>query len=192
TFQFIKHDTLPTNDCIDYSCFISSLENGQGQEMMKTNQQKNKQNYQMLLFCRKTGLSIGYDEDNNTFKFCRLPVCKGIAPFDGYAYVCINDIILFFGGQHYKNSHIVSKSVHKYSIQGKKWTTFKDILPIPLHYCCGLLNEDSSYIYIIKGFNSKHYMKPKNEIKCVIQHWVRILKIRLGWIDDFNKIIIKY
>ncbi|ETO00417.1 hypothetical protein RFI_37030, partial [Reticulomyxa filosa] len=158
TFQFIKHDTLPTNDCIDYHCFISNSENGQGQEMMKINQQKNKQNYQMLLFCRKTGLSIGYDEDNNTFKFCRLPVCKGIAPLDGYAYVCINDIILFFGGQYYKNNNnIVSKSVHKYSIQGKKWTTFKDILPIPLRYCCGLLNEDSSHIYTIEGYNSERY-----------------------------------
>ncbi|ETN98298.1 hypothetical protein RFI_39212, partial [Reticulomyxa filosa] len=45
TFQFIEHDTLPTSDLISYHCFVSNSENGQGQEMMKTN----KQNYQMLL-----------------------------------------------------------------------------------------------------------------------------------------------
>ncbi|ETO36311.1 hypothetical protein RFI_00751 [Reticulomyxa filosa] len=94
TFQFIKHDQLPT-DYIGYHCFVSKSENGQGQGMMKTNQ-KNKQNYQMLLFCMETGLSIEYDEDNNTFQFYQLLVCDDIALLICYAYVRINDIILFF------------------------------------------------------------------------------------------------
>ncbi|ETO01868.1 hypothetical protein RFI_35570 [Reticulomyxa filosa] len=52
TFQFIKHDTLPTDDDIFYHCFASNLENEQGQEITKTI--KEKKNYQMLLFCKKT------------------------------------------------------------------------------------------------------------------------------------------
>ncbi|ETO11014.1 hypothetical protein RFI_26361 [Reticulomyxa filosa] len=34
-FQFIKHDTLPTRNYIQFHCFVSNSENGQGQEMMK-------------------------------------------------------------------------------------------------------------------------------------------------------------
>ncbi|ETN99939.1 hypothetical protein RFI_37528, partial [Reticulomyxa filosa] len=91
TFQFIKHDELPTNNSIYYHCFVSKS------EMMKTSP-KNKQNYQMLLFCENTGLSIEYDEDNNIFQFHRLSVCDDIVLLFAYAYVCINDVILFFGG----------------------------------------------------------------------------------------------
>ncbi|ETN98882.1 hypothetical protein RFI_38605, partial [Reticulomyxa filosa] len=69
TFQFIQHDRLPINNLILCHCFVSKSENGQGQEMMK-----NRQNYQMLLFRYNTGLSIEYDEDNNTFQFYQLPV----------------------------------------------------------------------------------------------------------------------
>ncbi|ETO04409.1 ribosome assembly protein 4 [Reticulomyxa filosa] len=37
----------------------------------------------------------------------------------------------------------------------------------------------------------KLYLIPK-EIPLIIQHWIRILKIKLGWIHDFDQIIIKY
>ncbi|ETO35156.1 hypothetical protein RFI_01920 [Reticulomyxa filosa] len=127
TFQFIKHDKLPTDNDIWYHCFVPKLENGQGQEMMKTN----KQNNQMLLFCKHTGLSIEYDEDNNTFQFYQLPVCDDIAPFYAYAYVCINDIIIFFGGNGWIGS-VFSKSVHKYSIREKNGRHLKT--PYPAHY----------------------------------------------------------
>ncbi|ETO26090.1 hypothetical protein RFI_11048 [Reticulomyxa filosa] len=110
TFQFIKRIYLPI-DYVGYPCFILNSENGQGQEMTKIN----KQNNQMLLFCKTTGLSIGYDEDNNIFTFNELPVCDNIALFRNYAYVCINDIILFFGGC----GDGISKSVYKYSIREK-------------------------------------------------------------------------
>ncbi|ETO08991.1 hypothetical protein RFI_28397, partial [Reticulomyxa filosa] len=32
----------------------------------------------------------------------------------------------------------------------------------------------------------------KNEIKLIIKYWTRTLKIKLGWINDFDKIIMKY
>ncbi|ETO02280.1 hypothetical protein RFI_35156, partial [Reticulomyxa filosa] len=71
TFKFIKYFHLPTNNCIGCHCFVSKSENEQEQGMMKINEEKNKQN-QMLLFCMKTGLSIEYDEDNNTFQCYKL------------------------------------------------------------------------------------------------------------------------
>ncbi|ETO11765.1 hypothetical protein RFI_25610 [Reticulomyxa filosa] len=123
TFQFIKHDTLPTHNHIDHHCFVSTLENGQGQEMMKINQQNNK----MLLFCAKTGLSIEYDEDNNNFKFRQLPICDDIASLYRYAYVYINDTILLFGGWN-NGKFASSKAVHKYSIREKNHRLYLNIL----------------------------------------------------------------
>ncbi|ETO15239.1 hypothetical protein RFI_22125 [Reticulomyxa filosa] len=204
TFRFIKHDTLPTNDSIWFHCFVSNSENGQGQQMMKINQEINKQNYQMLLFCNNTGLSIEYDEDNNTFQFHQLPVCDDIAPFNCYAYVCINDVILFFGGCSWDEIYfvVVSKSAHKYSIRENKWITFQNALPNPLHYCVAILSEENNHIHIIGGSYETHrktkvriwdpLLLSKNEIKYIIEHWIQTLKIKLGWIDDFNKIIFKY
>ncbi|ETO19228.1 WD-40 repeat protein [Reticulomyxa filosa] len=208
----IKHDTLPTNDYIRYHCFVSKSENGQ--KMTKTNEEKNKGkkklNNEMVLFCEKTGLSIIYDEDSNTFQFYKLRVCKDISSFNQYAYVFINDAILFFGGYGWEDGkYIASKAVCKYSIQENTWITFEHTLPIPLYDCFGILNEDNNYIHIIGGRNDRIIsistnMKTKvnvwrdasqlskNEIKVAIQYWIRILKIKLGWINDFNKITIKY
>ncbi|ETO00826.1 hypothetical protein RFI_36613 [Reticulomyxa filosa] len=184
TFQFIQHDTLPT-DNIQYYCFVLKSKNERREEMMKTN----KQNYQMLLFCRKIGLSIEYDEGNNSFQFHQLSVCKDIAPLYKYAYVCINDVILFFGGWSYSNAF--SKSVYKYSIRENKWMTFDNTLSNSLNNCVAILSEEDNDIHIIGGENAKKTAS-KNEIKYIIEYWIRNLKIRLGWIDDFDKIIMKY
>ncbi|ETO32981.1 hypothetical protein RFI_04126, partial [Reticulomyxa filosa] len=124
TFQFIKHDTLPTNDSICYHCF--------------------------------TGLSIEYDEDNNTFQFHQIPVCDDIAPFNGYAYVCIDNVILFFGGLNAGlPADDILKSMHKYSIRENKWTTFQNALPSPLSDCVAILSEDSTYVHIIGGWGNE-------------------------------------
>ncbi|ETO07563.1 hypothetical protein RFI_29828 [Reticulomyxa filosa] len=206
TFKFNKHCTLPTNNCIGHHCFVSKSENEQGQEIMKTNEEKNKQN-QMLLFCMGTGLSIEYNEDNNTFQFYQLPVCDDIAPLYHYAYVRVNNIILFFGGWN-DSKILVSKSVHMYLIRENKWMKFRNTLPRPLYDCIATLNEEDNHIHIIGGKDYKKALVSthvktkvrvwdplqlsKNEIKCIIKHWTQILKIKLGWIDDFDKIIIKY
>ncbi|ETO07559.1 zinc finger protein [Reticulomyxa filosa] len=160
TFQFIKHDILPTNFWIQYHCFVSKS------EMMKTNQQ----NYQMLLFCFETGLSIEYDEDNNTFQFQKLSVCKDIAPLFSYAYVCINDVILFFGGLN-NSKWAVSKSMHKYSIRENKWMTFQSTLPIPLFDCVAILSEDNTNVHIIGGANDK-FESMSTHMKTEVSEWL--------------------
>ncbi|ETO11383.1 hypothetical protein RFI_25993 [Reticulomyxa filosa] len=149
-YQFIKHDTLPILDCIGYHCFVLKSENKQEQEMMKTNE-KNK----IIKCCY-----------NNSFQFHQLLVCNYIAPFNGYSYVCINDIILFFGGFHYHNT---SKLVHKYLIQENKWKTFQNTLPSPLFDCIAILNEEYNNIHIIGGQDNKRrtlltHMKTKIRI----------------------------
>ncbi|ETO01615.1 hypothetical protein RFI_35825, partial [Reticulomyxa filosa] len=137
-----------------------------------------------------TGLSIEYDEDNNTFQFHQLPVCHNIASFNYYAYVCINDAILFFGGWNDRyGDNAVSKSMHKYSIQENKWIIFQNTLPKTLRYCAAILSEDN-HIHIIGGEDENE--TSTNEIKYTIQYWIRVLKIKLGWINDFNKIVINY
>ncbi|ETO34037.1 hypothetical protein RFI_03057 [Reticulomyxa filosa] len=175
TFQFIKHDKLLIDNEICYHCFVSRSENVQRQKMIKTNQEKIKQNYQMLLFCEDTGLSIEYDEDNNTFQFHKLPVCN----------------------VEKNNKKLVSKSVHKYSIQENTWITFKHTLPIPLYDCFVVLNEDNTYIHVIGGSNTNGnvaiHMKAYVFVLDSSQlNWIRLLEIKLGWINDFDKIIIKY
>ncbi|ETO27393.1 hypothetical protein RFI_09741 [Reticulomyxa filosa] len=200
TFQFINHDYFQINNVISFHCFVSKSENDE--EMMK----RNKKKYEMILFCENAGLSIEYDEDNNTFQFYKLLVCYNIAPFNEYAYIRVNDIILFFGG--WNTGKPISKSVYKYVIQENKWTIFQNILPNPLKSCVAILSEDNIHIHMIGGRNDENIIVQthtktkvrvwdishlsKNEIKFWNQYWIRILKIRLGWIDDFDQIIFKY
>ncbi|ETO30660.1 hypothetical protein RFI_06460 [Reticulomyxa filosa] len=168
-FQFIKHDTLPTEIEILFHCFV--LKCG----MMKTEERsksRKKRMCEMLLFCKKTGLSIEYNEDNNTFQFRQIPVCDEIAPFNEYAYVCINNIILFFDGWNCKSDDesVVSKLVHNYSIQENKWTTFQNTLPNLLHNCVAVLSDDNTYVHIIGGWNDKG-MPVSTHMKAEVSKW---------------------
>ncbi|ETN99007.1 hypothetical protein RFI_38481, partial [Reticulomyxa filosa] len=125
TFQYIKHDKLPTGNLIYYHCF--------------------------------TGLSIEYDEYNNTFQFHQLSVYDNIASFYQYAYVCINDIILFFGGYGWNGKKwTISKLVYKYSIRENKWMAFQNTLPNSLYKCVAILSEEDNDIHIIGGQNDKN------------------------------------
>ncbi|ETO01880.1 hypothetical protein RFI_35559, partial [Reticulomyxa filosa] len=142
TFQFIKHDTLPIDNEIYSPCFVSISENEQ--EMIRGNK-KNKKN-KKLLFHKKAGLLIKYDETKNNFRYYVKKVCKDIAPFWNYGYVRINDIILFFGGWSSKTG---SKSVYKYSIPENKWMTFQDALPTSLDGCVAMLSKDSENVHVI-------------------------------------------
>ncbi|ETO00812.1 hypothetical protein RFI_36629, partial [Reticulomyxa filosa] len=181
TFKFIVHDTLPTDDYIWYHCFVLKPENEQEQETIKSNEEKNKKEIsEMLLFCFKTGLSIEYDEDDNTFQVYQLPVCDHIAPLYAYAYVCINNIILFFGGCGCKDDDLVaSKSMHKYSIREYKWMTFQNILPSPFHSCVAIFNEDNTYVHIIGGKNDKK-ISTSTHMKTQVSKWASEKEVKKG------------
>ncbi|ETO11420.1 hypothetical protein RFI_25954, partial [Reticulomyxa filosa] len=160
TFQFIERAALPTNYDISCHCFVSKSENGQESNEEKESSIK-KKIHEMLLFCYDTGLLIEYNEENKTFQFHPLPVCDDIASLNFYAYVYVNDAILFFGGLNISNN-VISKSVHKYSIRENKWMTFQNTLPSLLKECIAILSEDNTYVHIIGGKNEKN--------QCVSMH----------------------
>ncbi|ETN97690.1 hypothetical protein RFI_39837, partial [Reticulomyxa filosa] len=103
----------------------------------------------------------------------KLPVCDDIAPFNYYAYVRINDVILFFGGWNCKNGpdEIISKSVHKYSIRENKWMIFQNTLSSPLDSCVAILSEDNTYVHIIGG--STH-------VKIEVREWLSEEEMKKG------------
>ncbi|ETO01707.1 hypothetical protein RFI_35729 [Reticulomyxa filosa] len=218
----------------------------------------------MLLFCNKTGLFISYDESNNTFQFHSIRVCSTIRPFCSYAYVAINNVILFFGGDDSRLHS--SKLVHKYSITENKWRQFEQTASISMTDCFGVPNEDNTYVHIVGGYSGllsiklhlrtkvKEWMedsteterrwafeeKEKNDIEeirkdvdmpkedfdfqkinvralslffhsfsfnslekkkkkrmkketeMIVNHWIRTLSIKIGWIDEFDNIIARY
>ncbi|ETO12077.1 hypothetical protein RFI_25300, partial [Reticulomyxa filosa] len=161
TLQIIKHDSLSTNDRIQHHCFVLKPENGSKSTKKKT---------KMLLFCKNTGMSIEYDENNNTFEFRTLAICADIASLLSYAYVRIDDNILFFGGVFLKKS--TSKSVYKYSIQENKWMAFQETLPFPLRGCVAILSEDNTYVHIIGGMNDEATTPPTHTKTRVIE-WLK-------------------
>ncbi|ETN98889.1 hypothetical protein RFI_38598 [Reticulomyxa filosa] len=126
----------------------------------------------MLLFCLKIGLSIEYDENNNTFQFHQLPVCDDIASLYAYTYVYINGIILFFGGWNGNILEIVvSRSVHKYSIRENKWLTFENTLSSPLYNCVAVLSEESMYVHIAGGVDGE-YNSMSAHMKKKVSEWL--------------------
>ncbi|ETO27233.1 G-protein beta WD-40 repeats containing protein [Reticulomyxa filosa] len=157
TFQFINHDVLQAdNNWIWFHCFVSN--NSNGLLTMSTNAKKN----EMILFCEKIGLSIEYDEDSNAFQFNHLRICTTIRQFSYYAYVCVDDSILFFGGWNgcIGTNAVASKELYKYSITNNKWTKFDHTLPIALQNCTAVLDLNSTYIHILGGRDDKGYDMP--------------------------------
>ncbi|ETO15543.1 hypothetical protein RFI_21820 [Reticulomyxa filosa] len=174
--QLIKQDILPINNEIYYHCLISKLENEE-------------KNYKMILFGFMTGLSIEYNENNNDFQFNQLYICNDIISFHKYAYVYINDVILFFGGYSKKDGKdIISKLVHKYSIRENKWTTFSNTLPSQLQDCIAILSKDKKDIHIIGGKNKNHIVS--THMKTKVSEWLNEEEIKKGIeleIEEKNK-----
>ncbi|ETO22761.1 mycorrhiza-induced NACHT/WD40-repeat domain protein, NWD [Reticulomyxa filosa] len=232
--QHIKRDILPIGHVwVLFHCFVSKMEN-------RTEQMGQKKT-EMLLFRCETGLSIEYDEDNNTFQFYTVRVCTTLGRLKYYSYIRVKDVILFFGGHNFTFG--AANTVHKYSIRENKWMKFEHTLPIPLYGCAGLISDDDTYVHILGGKNNDNFilsthmktefkawmgketekekqwimeedekreleeinselkemkqeisakkLKRQIEIEHIIEHWLRLLSIKKGWIDDFT-VIIRY
>ncbi|ETO09963.1 hypothetical protein RFI_27416 [Reticulomyxa filosa] len=94
---------------------LYQIRNNQGQKIIKTNKEKNKQNYQLLLFCEKKLLK-----------------------------------------------------------KTKKSQEIKEM---------NLVNEKQTSIQITLS---------EEDTQKIIQHWIRVLEIKLGWIHDFDRLVIDY
>ncbi|ETO24783.1 G-protein beta WD-40 repeats containing protein [Reticulomyxa filosa] len=156
-FRYINHDILPIEDC----CYIRDH-----CLTMRTNEKTSK----LMLFCEKTGLSIEYDEINNSFQFHKKWVCTTIRSLRYYAFVYTNDVILFFGGCSAVGMFVV-KTVHKYSIKENKWTKYECTLPISLCDCVGVLSEDNVYLHILGGFDGKK--ETSIHLKTNVNIWIK-------------------
>ncbi|ETO23797.1 hypothetical protein RFI_13377, partial [Reticulomyxa filosa] len=152
TLQYINHSTLPIDNDIHYHCFVLSKK------------EKNKDVNKMLLFFKNTGLSIIYNEKKNNFQFDNIRVCTTIKSFFSYGYVCINDVILFFGGDDDLESRAL-KDVYKYSIKQNKWMKFEQALPISLSGFVAILDKNNTYVHIIGGFDGKNVMATHMKVK---------------------------
>ncbi|ETO32388.1 G-protein beta WD-40 repeats containing protein, partial [Reticulomyxa filosa] len=146
TFQYIKHGTLPIGsvDQIKYHCFVSKPTHGLSKK------KKDKKLYEMMLFCKNTGLTIEYNEDHNLFQFYCVWVCTTIRPFYSYGFVCVDDTIWFFGGSN--EDKTISKVIYKYSMLSGEWMKFEQTLPVQLDGRAVALSKNE-YIHFIGGYN---------------------------------------
>ncbi|ETO34397.1 hypothetical protein RFI_02697 [Reticulomyxa filosa] len=177
TFQFVKHNTLPIDDNSDikYHCFVS-----------KRGNESNKKSHEMILFCKNIGLLIIYDEDNNIFQYHNIWVCTSIRSFISYACICIDEFILFFGGQNY-DGFCISNDVYKYSIVDKKWMKFEFTLPDLRTDSIAVLNESDMFIHIIGGYTGNSGIS--KHIRTKLKEWMReeVTEKEKKWIIEENE-----
>ncbi|ETO35854.1 hypothetical protein RFI_01209, partial [Reticulomyxa filosa] len=167
-FKFVAHSTLPTDNYIRYHCFISKA----GNDLTTgTRINENKKKNEMVLVCWKTGLTIEYYEDSNFFVISKLRVCSTIRLFYAYAHVCVNDVILFFGGFGGADVAVLN-AVHIYSMIEKQWIKFEYTLPTPLYGCVGLLSEDKKYFHILGGRSDENKVVSRH-IKTKVDDWMQ-------------------
>ncbi|ETO22179.1 hypothetical protein RFI_15021, partial [Reticulomyxa filosa] len=169
TCRYVNRCHLPIDDSfnINFHCFVSRTQNG----LAMTKANENKKHIEMLLFCKNIGLSIKYDEDKAAFQFEKLLVCTTIRPLNYYAYVCIDNIILLFGGCN-DNLWVPSKDVYKYAIDQKQWKKFEYTLPVPLFGCAGILNTDDTSVHILGGRDDKGN-RISTHIKTNVNEWTK-------------------
>ncbi|ETO02350.1 hypothetical protein RFI_35086, partial [Reticulomyxa filosa] len=128
---------------------------------------------EMMIFSENIGLHIKYDEDNNSFHFYKIRVCTSLRILSSYAYACIGDFILFFGG--YGGIMIGNvTTVHKYSMTENKWMRYKQYLPISLRFPTVVLTNDNTSLHIFGVFaeKAKHFETKVNEWMKKEQKWM--------------------
>ncbi|ETO09892.1 G-protein beta WD-40 repeats containing protein [Reticulomyxa filosa] len=139
--QFQGRCILPTYTNIESHCLVLKS-NGNADKKKKS---------EMVLFCKDTGLSIEYNEEGKKFQFEKFRAYSKLRSCHHFAYVCINNEILFFGGY----SGNVSNRVHKYSIHDDVWMTYEHTLPVALQGSAAVLNVDNTCIYLLGGKNNQ-------------------------------------
>ncbi|ETO15220.1 hypothetical protein RFI_22141 [Reticulomyxa filosa] len=154
TFQYVNESTLPTdNGDICYHCFLPTM----------------KKKNEMILFCKKTGFLIEYDEQHNTFQFQNLYVCASLRTLASYIHVYIDDCILFFGGHSLFSEPV--NTVYKYSIQEKQWMKFEQTLPMKLSNGGAIMNGDNTYIHIFSRDNEAE--TATKHVRTKVEYWMK-------------------
>ncbi|ETO32164.1 WD repeat-containing protein [Reticulomyxa filosa] len=166
TYRYINHSILPTDYNIHHHCFI-----------------KNNENNEMLLFyiSNKIYKYIISEERCLTIEqTLPIPLSCCVAT--------LNDNFVHILDGYYNDFHC--------SIHIK--TNIKEIVEINKEKERQKIAEEEEKITIeqMKEANSNFQIKmlnrKKKEIKTILEHWNRILSVKIGWINDFSTIISKY
>ncbi|ETO13621.1 G-protein beta WD-40 repeats containing protein [Reticulomyxa filosa] len=177
TFQYAKHDILPTsNDQISFHCFVSKMDSADKKS-------------EMILFHEDVGIAMGYDEVCNTFQFYQLPLYSKNVTWNRYAYVYISGNILFFGGCGHVGAG-ASQTLHKFSIRENRWTKFEHSLPVPLSGCVGILNGDNTYVHIIGGANDEGNVG-FTHMKVNVKEWMHVQAEKQWMVEEEEKEVLK-
>ncbi|ETO18861.1 hypothetical protein RFI_18385 [Reticulomyxa filosa] len=160
TFQVVKRSTLPIRIVLGYHCFVSKKQ----KELPITKLNASADMYELMLFSKDTGLLLMYNEKRNTIKFEDVRVCTSIRQLSCYGYACVDDTILFFGG-NIDSGFDISDNIHRYSMEANKWLHLEQALPIPLDNCIGIVDEDKSYIHIIGGYSGQRMLTTHMKVK---------------------------
>ncbi|ETO33501.1 Kelch repeat-containing protein [Reticulomyxa filosa] len=185
TLRYVVHSTFPSaDDWVWYHCFMfvglnglammpkQSKRNGKKKNNNNNNNNNNNKNTEMVLFFKKTGLSINFDEASRCFTFHKLPIYANLASFKGYACVNSGDQILFFGGCNGPDGkNTVSNTVYKYSLGRNEWTKFEHTLPYSLCECTAILDANDIYVHILGGKNGNGDIL-KTHLKTGLEQWV--------------------
>ncbi|ETO22818.1 hypothetical protein RFI_14372 [Reticulomyxa filosa] len=156
----------------------------------------------LFVFCLQNGLRIRYDEMQNTLEYQNLTICLELQHTLGYSYICINGFVVLLGGYNCQTRK-PTDTIYLYIIKKNKWVQCIHKLPFPLDSGFAIVTKDGQWIHIIGGYNGmrrtdKHFrIKVKDiigiterEAIIVVYYWLAHCELkRLGWIDDFFKII---
>ncbi|ETO20341.1 Kelch motif family protein [Reticulomyxa filosa] len=145
--QYVYQGTLPIDTKIASHCFV--LKNWDESSVEK-------RTTEMLLFCQDSGLAIEYDEISKIPKYRRLRVCPEVRSLIHYAYLCVKDYILFFGGY---DGNMHTRKIYRYSIKEDTWIKFDCSMPFPCTSCVALLDSDGTYLYLLGGSTESRHVK---------------------------------
>ncbi|ETO18391.1 hypothetical protein RFI_18871, partial [Reticulomyxa filosa] len=183
TYTYVATSLLPVVDTLLHHCFVLKTTKHSTTAAAAGRLQK-KANVEMLLFCKKTGLSINYDEDRKKFDIAYVHICSSMRMLHYYAFVCANGMVLFFGGV--RESPPDSADVYKYVIEEDKWVKCEQALPYPLTNCTAVVSGDHEHVHIIGSSLGSVHLRTK------LKDWMRRdTKAEKLWIveeEDFREI----
>ncbi|ETO15292.1 WD-40 repeat-containing protein [Reticulomyxa filosa] len=186
----------------------------------------------MMFFCNKQGLSIEYNEKNNTFHYQILSICDNIDLIE-YTHIYKTNKIYKYSiidnqwemSRHGALRNLTSvlskdnKFIYHFGIYNSTWDpqnkdTFgyikintNELLEDKENWIMKnpkkRIIEDKEVVQTAEMYNELEDMKgrdiniskfkKKKEIEMIIKHWLNLLLInKIGWIEDFNIIILRY
>jgi len=160
----------------------------------------------MMMFYRNYGVLIKYHEKEQTVEYETLPVCVGLQDVSYYSYVSVKDFVVLFGGfKNHGNCNTVDK-VYVYSIKTKEWRECLYKLPAASCLTFSIVDNNQKWVHVLGGNrgsleNSQQHLQIRmayltgltlQEIGVIMEYWVRVNRLRMGWIGEFHAIIANY